>query len=55
MQAKVKQETICRLSFLCMYIRMETVVGASTELSAFISVFSIMLYKLQKILKNNDK
>ena len=55
MQAKVKQETIWRLSFLCMYIRMETVVGASTELSAFISVFSIMLYKLQKILKNNDK
>ena len=55
MQAKVKQETIWRLSSLCMYIRMETVVGASTEVSAFISVFSIILYKLQKMLKNNDK
>ena len=55
MQAKVKLEPIWKLSSLCMYIPMATVVGASTELSAFISVFSTMLYKLQKMLKNNDK
>ena len=46
MQAKVVQEPIWRLSSLCMYISMETVVGTSTGLSAFISVFSAMLYKL---------
>ena len=35
---------------LCMYISMETVVGASTGLSTFISVFSTMLYELRKII-----
>ena len=49
MQAKVVQEPIWRLFFLCMYISMETVVGTPTGLSAFISVFSTMLYKLQKM------
>ena len=39
----------------CMYINMETVVGTSTGVSALISVFSTMLYKLQKNVKNNDK
>ena len=51
MQAKVVQEPIRRLYSLCMYISMETVVGTPTGLSAFISVFSTMLYKLQKISK----
>ena len=49
MQAKVVQEPIWRLYSLCMYVSMETVVGTPTGLSAFISVFSTMLYKLQKI------
>ena len=48
MQAKVVLEPIWRLYSLCMYISMETVAGASTGLSAFISVFSTMLYKHQK-------
>ena len=48
MQAKVVLEPIWRLYSLCMYISMETVVGTSTGLSAFISVFSTMLYKPQK-------
>ena len=37
-----------RLNSVCMYISMKTVVGASTALSIFISVFSAMLYKPQK-------
>ena len=49
MQAKVVQEPIWRLYSLCMYISMETVVSTSTGLSAFISVFLNMLYKLQKM------
>ena len=49
MQAKVAQEPIWRLYSLCMYISMEIVVGPSTGLSAFISVFPTMLYKLQKM------
>ena len=51
MQAKVVLEPIWRLYSLCMYISMETVVGTSTGLSAFISVFSTMLYKFQKMSK----
>ena len=49
MQAKVSLEPIQRLYSLCMYISMETVAGATTGLPAFISIFSTMLYKLQKI------
>ena len=49
MQAKVQLEPTWRLCSLCMYIRMETVVGASSELSALISVFLTMLYKLQEM------
>ena len=49
MGAKVKVEPIWRLYSLCMYISMETVVGTSTGLSTFISVFSTMLYKLRKM------
>ena len=48
MQAKVVLELIWRLNFLGMYVSMGTVVGASTGLPVFISIFSIMLYKLQK-------
>ena len=54
MQAKVVQEPIWRLYSLCMYISMEICrfaikIGTSTGLSAFITVFSTMLYKLQKM------
>ena len=49
MQAKVVPEPIWRDFIPCVYISMETVVGASTGLLGFISVFSIMLYKLQKM------
>ena len=51
MQAKVVLELIWRLNFLCMYINMGTVVGTSTGLLVFISLFSTMLYKLQKTCK----
>ena len=46
---QVVLEPIWRLYSLCMYISMETVVGPSTGLWAFISVFSTMLYKLLKM------
>ena len=49
MQTKAVLEPIWRLYSLCIYISMETVVGASTGLSIFSSVFSTMLYKLQKM------
>ena len=52
MQAKVVLETIWRLYSLCMYTSMETVVGASTGLSVFISVFLTMLYKWKKLKLN---
>ena len=55
MRAKVVLEPIWRLYYLCMYITMETAVGASTWLSVFISVFSTMLYKFHKNIKINDK
>ena len=51
MQAKVVLELIWRLNFLCMYINMGTVVGTSTGLPVFISLFSTMLKKLQKMCK----
>ena len=51
MQAKVALELIWRLHSLCMYISTGTVVGISTGLPVFISLFSTMLYKLQKRLK----
>ena len=47
MQAKVVLDLIWRLYSLCMYISMETAVGASARLSVFISVFSTILQKLQ--------
>ena len=46
MRAKVVLEPIWRLYSLCMYISMETAVGASAELKTFINVFSTMFYKL---------
>ena len=49
MRAKVVLESIWRLYSLCMYMSMETAVGASTGLSNFISAFSTMLSKLQKM------
>ena len=56
MQAKVVQEPIWRLYSLCMYISMETVVGISTGLLAFISVFSIVyVIQTSKNVKTNDK
>ena len=55
MQAKVVLEPIWRFYCLCMYISMETVVGASTELSTFISVFSTMYIQTSKNVKINDK
>ena len=48
-RAKVVLEPIWRLYSLCMYVSMETVVGASTGLPVFISVFSTMLNKLPKM------
>ena len=39
---------------LCMYISMETVVGASTGLPTFISVFSTVI-QTSKNVKINDK
>ena len=50
-RAKVVLEPIWRLYSLCMYVSMETVVGASTGLPVFISVFSTMLNKLPKMKK----
>ena len=49
MQAKVVLEPEWRLYSLCMYISMETVVGASIGLSVLISIFSNMSYKLHKM------
>ena len=54
MGAKVKVEPIWRLYSLCMYISMETVVGTSTGLSVFISVFSTFI-QTSKNVKINDK
>ena len=48
MQAKVVLELIWRLNSSCMYISVGTVVGASTDLPVFISLFSTMLYKRQE-------
>ena len=48
MQAKVILEA-WRFYSLFMCINMKTVVGTSTGLSVFISVFSTVLYKLQKV------
>ena len=51
-QAKVVLKPIWRLYSLCIYIRMETVFGASTGLSAFISVFPTTVYTNFKKCKN---
>ena len=50
-QAQVVLELIWRLNFLCIYINMGTIVGTSAGLPVFISLFSTMLYKLQKMCK----
>ena len=54
MLAKVVQEPIWRLYSLCKYISMENVVGTSTGLSAFISIFSTVILTSKNV-KNNDK